>query len=124
MASATRSLGLRAAQQRAHAREQLARAEGLGEVIVGAQLQAHYAVRLLGAAGQHQDRDAGLVAQSARDVHAVLALEAHVEDHRVHHLASHRRGELRAVRDRRDADVVFLQVFGDESAHCRVVVQR
>ena len=46
----------RAAQQRAHAGDQLARAERLGQVVVGAQLQADDAVELLGARGQHQDR--------------------------------------------------------------------
>src|SRR5262249_24843931 len=52
-------LRARAAQKRADAGKQLARAEGLGEVIVRAELEAHHAVGLLCASGEHQDRDAG-----------------------------------------------------------------
>src|SRR6185295_18366419 len=55
----------------AYTREQLARAEGLGEVVVGAELEPHHAVGFLGAPGEHEDRDArGLVAQAARDLQA------------------------------------------------------
>src|SRR5712692_1426380 len=46
---------LRAAEQRFDARQQFARAEGLGDVIVGAHLQAHDAVGFFAARGEHED---------------------------------------------------------------------
>ena len=46
----------RPAQQRARARDQLAHAERLGQVVVGAALEADHLVRLLAPRGQHQDR--------------------------------------------------------------------
>ena len=48
---------LDAAQQRARAGQQLAHAERLGQVVVGADLQAQHAVDLLGPRGEHQDRE-------------------------------------------------------------------
>ena len=51
-----RPLRLRAAQHRLDAGHQLARAEGLGNVVVGAQLEPDHAVGLLVARGQHDDR--------------------------------------------------------------------
>ena len=58
----------RAAQQRAHARHELVGAERLGEVVVGAELEADDALRLLGARGEHDDGDRGglLVARAPR----------------------------------------------------------
>src|SRR6266849_1270466 len=46
---------LRAAEQRFDARQQFARAERLGDVIVGAHLQAHDAVGFFAARGEHED---------------------------------------------------------------------
>ena len=46
----------RAAQDRAQPRQQLARLERLGQIIVGAHLQADHAVHGVAARGQHQDR--------------------------------------------------------------------
>ena len=45
------------AQDRAQARQQLARAEGLREVVVGAELEADDAIGLLAARREHQDRE-------------------------------------------------------------------
>src|SRR5919197_3920397 len=75
--------GAPAAQHRADAREQLARAEGLGDVVVGAELEAHHAIGLFLAPGEHHHGDLGLVAHAPRDRHAVLAAQAEVEHHQV-----------------------------------------
>jgi hypothetical protein len=48
----------RAAQDAADARQQLARAEGLGQVVVGAHFQADDAVDLVGTRGEHDHRQA------------------------------------------------------------------
>src|SRR5262249_49690123 len=44
------------AQHRADPGEQLSQREGLGHVVVGAQLEAEYAIHLLSARGEHDDR--------------------------------------------------------------------
>src|SRR5262249_37714113 len=54
-----------AAQHGLHARRQLARIEGLGDVVVRAQLQARHAVLGLVARGEHDDRHVALLAELA-----------------------------------------------------------
>ena len=49
-------VAVRAAQQRLDPAQQLAQAERLGQVVVGAQLQADDLVDLLVTGGQHQHR--------------------------------------------------------------------
>jgi hypothetical protein len=55
-----------APQQGAHPGQQLSRAEGLGQVVVGAHLQAHHAVDLFAARRQHQDGHVRLAQRAAR----------------------------------------------------------
>src|SRR5260221_5120354 len=50
-------LGVAAAEHGANAREKLARAERLGDVVVGAQLEAHHAVGFVASSGEHDDPD-------------------------------------------------------------------
>ena len=57
-------LRARAAQHRAQPGQQLARAEGLGHVVVGAELEADHAVGLVALGGEHEDGDAALVADA------------------------------------------------------------
>ena len=59
IAAVARSLGRRrrAAQDRVHAQQQLAHAEGLDHVVVGAQLEADDAVDLLALGGDHDHGD-------------------------------------------------------------------
>ena len=47
------------AHDRPHARDELAGAERLHDVVVGAELEAHDPVDLLAASGEHDDRDVG-----------------------------------------------------------------
>ena len=66
------------------ARHQLARGEGLGDIIVGAGLQAAHAILLLAARGQHDDRHIGGVghaAQPAAHLDPGQALDHPVEQH-------------------------------------------
>ncbi len=72
-----------AAQDGADARGQFARIEGLGQVVVGAQFQAHDAVHILAARGQHDDRDLALSAQPAENLEAVDARQHDVQHHQV-----------------------------------------
>ena len=68
-----------APQHRPDARQQLARVERLGQVVVGAELEPDDPVRLLDPRGQQDDRHVGLGAQPAREVEATLAGEHQVE---------------------------------------------
>jgi hypothetical protein len=101
-----------------------ARAEGLGEIVVGAQLEAHHAVGLVDAAGEHDDRDGGLVAQRARERHAVLGLELQIEHDQVDHLLGKDGLHRAAVGHRGDAKLVLAEVVHDQLADGGVVVHR
>src|SRR4051794_39103048 len=82
---------LGAAQQRAHAGDELARAEGLGHVVVGAEVQAADALVLAGAGAQHEDRDGRLGADRRADLLAGQVGEHPVEhDQGRAHVARHR----------------------------------
>ena len=73
---------LRAAQQRAHARDELVRAERLRQVVVGAELETDDALGFLGAGGEHDDRDRGgrlVRAHDAADLEAVDVRQHQVE---------------------------------------------
>ena len=70
------------AKHRADAGDQLARAERLGHIIVGAGLEAADPVALLAARGQHHDRHVGgrrAAAQAAADLDPADALDHPVE---------------------------------------------
>ncbi len=65
---------------------QLAGAEGLADVVIGAQLQADDPVGLVGAGGEHDDRHLGqarVFAHPAAEAEAVLVGQHHVEDRQV-----------------------------------------
>ena len=76
-----------AAQDGAQAGLQLARLEGLGEIVVGAELEADDAVHRLAARGQHQDRHVAGAAQAAAEIEPVGIGQHEVEDDRVEGLA-------------------------------------
>ena len=71
------------AQRHAHARQQLAGAERLGHVVVGAGVERGDLVALLAARRQHDDRHRAPLAQPPDDLQAVHVGQAEVEDHDV-----------------------------------------
>ncbi|MNT42648.1 hypothetical protein D3C72_1790780 [compost metagenome] len=71
---------LRAAQNGADAGRQLARRAWFCHVIVGAQLQAHDAVRIVAARRQHQDGQVAAGADAAQRFQAIHAWHHDVED--------------------------------------------
>ena len=99
---------MRAAQQGAHARRELPRAERLGEVVVGAELEPAHEVLLRVPGGQHDDRHVGLGAQPAADVLAGHARQAEVEDDEVGPTA--RRGGEGVLAVRHPVDRVSLRL--------------
>ena len=77
-----------AAQHGVDAGQQLARVEGLGQVVVGADLEADDAVDVLALGGEHDDRRAVVGgAQAPADRQAVLAGQHQVEHDQVDGLA-------------------------------------
>src|SRR5580704_3789017 len=113
---------LGAPQHRADARQQLPRAEGFGEVVVGAELKTHDAVGFLRAPRQDNDGYVGLSAQLAQQVHAVLTPQPQVEQRQVDHAGAAGFQELRARGGATDAEVVLAEVFLHQLAHRAVIV--
>ena len=72
-----------AAQDRAHAGDQLLGAERLDNVVVGAKLEAGDPIGLVTAGGQDHDRHARVAADRTDHVESVDARQAEVEDERV-----------------------------------------
>ena len=70
------AVDVRAPQQRANARDELARRERLDEVVVGAELETGDAVLFLALGGEHDDRHVGGVADRAADLLAARPSEA------------------------------------------------
>ena len=101
-------------QDRPDSRHQLPRAERLGHVVVGAEVQAEEQVVLGGARRQHDDRGVGLRAQDPADVEPVDARHHHVEHKQVRTAAPRLvQGGSSVVRD--DNRVPFaLEVAADE----------
>ena len=100
-----------AAQERLDPAHQLAQAERLGQVVVGAELEADDLVDLVVACRQHQDGRLGAGrAEPAQDLEAVDARQAHVEHDEVRRLA---RGELEPLlAGPGDGDLVALLLEG------------
>ena len=128
-----RAGGSGAAQQGAHARDELARRKGLRDVVVGAQLETEHAVQLLAARREHEDGDARALAQPAQEVQARGARQHHVEQDQVGraggtlehvpHLAAVPRGgheHRRIAQQPRDEAAHLAVVLDDEDMRLRV----
>ena len=109
--TASDEVAVRAAQQRLDPAHQLAQAERLGQVVVGAELEADDLVDLVVAGGQDEDRHLGAGRpQAAQDLEAVHPGQAHVEDDEVRRLV---RRDLEALlAGSRDGDLVALLLEG------------
>ncbi|GAO25994.1 hypothetical protein ALISP_5814 [Alicycliphilus sp. B1] len=94
--------GLAPAQDGAYAREQLAWLEGLGQVVVGADLQADHAVHGVALGGEHQHRHLG--GRARQRAYAPAHLQAvHVGQHQVQ---DHQVGQLAALQLRQAARAI------------------
>ena len=117
-----------APQQRADAGHQLARAERLGEVVVGAQLEADDAVQLLGARRQHQDRqraqrDRAGLAPFAAEVQAAAVGQAHVQDRQRRRGRRHAGARRTDQQHMVDGEALALQREGDGAGDGRIVFE-
>ncbi len=115
----------RAAQHGADAGHHLARVEGLGDVVVGAQLQADDAVGVIDPRGEHDDRDGGgggVGAQGAGDVEAVAVGQHQVEHEQVGALAAQGAHGAGPVVGADDPEAGLLQVGPHQARDLAVVV--
>src|SRR5712691_460958 len=74
---------LHPAEDRPYARQELADREGLGQVVVGSDLESEHAVYLFRASRQHQDWDDRLSTDPTRDLQAVEPRQHPIEDQQV-----------------------------------------
>src|SRR5206468_682122 len=103
-------------------RDHLAWAEWLGDVIVGAEVEAQQLVVLGRSGGEHDDRDARLGPQDAADIKAIHGRQHQVEYDQVGALlAGQVERQAPIVRDQR-LEAVALQVESDQVGGLAVVV--
>src|SRR5262245_60500819 len=110
------------AKHASDAREQLARGERLRKVVIGAELQAHHPVGLVASRGEHDDRDCRVLAQPAREAHAVLGLQSQIEQNEVDDLLLEHFAHRATVGDGGDSDVVAPKVIDDQRSNRGVIV--
>ena len=90
-------LGLQAAQDGAHALDDEALRERLGDVVVGAHLESEQLVDLLVLRGEEDDGHVGLLAHAAQQLHAVHARHLDIEDAEIGRILGQRLERGRAV---------------------------
>ncbi len=116
------NLDVASAQHRPDARKELARREGLRHVVVGAELEAHHAVRHFVVPGHHDDRHARRFAHRARQPLAVLASHPGLEQKQIHRFTLNDVEHLRGSIHRRHVKVVVAEVVAQLAARNQVVV--
>ena len=112
-----------APQHALHARQQLARLERLGDVVVGAGFQADHPVDGIGRGRHHDDADAaGALAQPARQDEAVLARQADIEQHQRRQLALQELAQRGAAVGAADAEILLAEVVDQQLTLRRLVL--
>ena len=118
-------VGLVAPELGLHARHELERQEGLHHVVVRAQGEAGYLVRLLPAGREHDHRVAVALADGAADLEAARAGQHDVENREAERwraVVRHAVDRRRAVAERLHLEALCLEVDADELADLRLVV--
>ena len=103
-----------AAQDRLDARHQLARAEGLADVIVGAEVETDEAVDLLDARRHHHDRHVAEAAELAADLEPVAAREHQVQENEIGRVRAHPGHDLESICDAMRLEALGPEVIGLE----------
>jgi hypothetical protein len=113
-----------APQQGSRARDELVGAEGLGDVVVGAELEPDDAVALLGLGRDHDDGDgrrARLGAQRAADLEARHARQHQVQDREIDGVVSRVGQRLGARRREMRGPAVLFDVTSDQLADVAII---
>ena len=114
--------GARASHDGADAGQELARVEGLGDVVIGAELEAHDAIGVVAARGEHHDGDVVLATDASADLEAVGAGEHHVEEHHIEPARQEPLETERAGLHRFELHAVRREVLGEQARELAVVV--
>ena len=75
--------GAGVANGRPHTGQQLIGAKGLGEIVIGPQIQSGDLVLLVGAGGDHYHRQGGPAAELAQNVQTVHIRQAQIQNHQI-----------------------------------------
>ncbi len=111
------------AQHRTDAREQLARVERLGQVVVGALLQALDAAGLVALGGEHDDRDLIVrLTQPAAGGQPVLARHHQVQHHQLKQLATEQAVHLLGVFHGTDAVALLVEKALEQTPQTGIVI--
>ena len=109
------------AQDRAQPREQFARLEGFGQIVVRAELESDDAIGCVAARGQHQHGRVALRAQRAADIETVDIGQGQIEDDRIVVGARTPRECDVAVRGDGNAKTGLAQILAQHRGEARVV---
>ena len=109
-------------QHGADARQQLARIEGLDDVIVGPELQTQYLVDVLRLRRQYDYRNASLGSHPPADRQAVFAGKIKIEDQQVIGPGAERSVHCLGVCGDLRLDIVRCEIEGDELADFGVIL--
>ena len=111
-----------AAQDALDASQQLTRAEGLDEIVVGAHLDAHDAVGLLTARGKHQHRNVGPGTQVTTEHQTIGVGQHQIQHDQVDGVALQRLRHLAAIARRHGIEPVANQIVHQQLANLGIVV--
>ena len=111
-----------AAQDDVDPRDELARAERLGDVVVAADLEAEHAVDLVVARRQEQDRNVGGLSDFAADIQPVEFRHADIEHDQIGPVGGKAGQCFLAVARLEDGHAGLLQCDADDLADVQVVV--
>src|SRR5579859_81974 len=112
----------RAAQDGAHAGEQLVYPERLGEIIVGAEIERGNLVAFGVQRGEHDDRGGGLLAHAAADLKTVHLGHHDVQDQEVRQLTLPKSNRLKAIAGFQYLEAACAQIAAHEVAERHLVV--
>jgi signal transduction histidine kinase/HPt (histidine-containing phosphotransfer) domain-containing protein/FixJ family two-component response regulator len=112
-----------AAQNTPHPRQQLARLERLGDVVVSASLQPNDAVHGVGGRGHHDNAHAtALLTKPARQRKPVFARQPNIEHHQRRRFALNKAVQCRAAIDGGDPEVLTGEIVGEQLPLYRLVL--
>jgi len=113
----------RAPEHRLDASEQLAQVERLGDVVVGADLEADHLVDRVAAAGDEHQAALPVLAQLPGNREAILAGQAEVEQHELRRIGGHQAEQLGAAVRLRNAKALTLQIVREQRRDLCLVVE-
>ena len=112
----------RAAQDHVDARDELARAERLCDVVIATDLQPEHAVDFVVAGGEEEDRNIGRFADFPADVEAVEFRHADIEHDEIGPIAGEAGQRLLAVARLEHGHAGFFERDADDLADMKVIV--